>query len=145
MEFDNNQSESKFNAALASLQRIDTLLQLCNFYACACKTTMNDPQKIENLVQWRSHLMQVYKECVAHFKPEEVKDMTDMFAEAETIGSMSTTKYNEDHEPITVFNIPVFHEHQKYLDKLEIQLRIFAHKHKLLIPTADDQRFAMAH
>jgi hypothetical protein len=145
MDDEKGPSESKFNAAIASIQRIHELLQAVNYYSCACKTTFNQPEKIENLVQWRNNIMQVYKECYGHFNPKERDIMNLLFDSEERLGPMSKNKYNAEGDSFMIFNSENFYKHTKALDRLEMKLREIAHNHKLLIPNADDQRFAMAH
>ena len=138
-------NESRFNAAVASLIRMDKLLTNCNEYRCAAKTTLQDPLKIEYLAQWKANLEAFYCEIVSKLDDSEREDINKLMKSDEKFGRIAITRINSELDQYTQFDAKVFNRHYQLLNLIDMKLRIHADKHKLLIPNAEDQRFAMAH
>lgn len=133
--------ESVFNMALAYLKRIDKLLYLCQ------KSAIEQDADL-----WVAHLRGVYRETSVKLKPEEEKDLlgdplaeinlkelTDNLIKPEEANFKNIYfLLNNPKTKVTQRKVALF-----LLDALEIKIRKILQKKGMLLPSKEDQRFAI--
>ena len=136
------QEESVFNMALAYLKRIDILLTLCQQSAFA-----------GDVDSWTKNLRGVYREASIKLSDDEVKEIEgDPKIKIDVKKLLDDTIEKEEATFRNIYflinNNGLKNKHKRtimfLLDALDIKLRVMLQKKKMLLPSKDDPRMAIA-
>ena len=124
---------TEFNSNARRLYSFNDLLDECNHYSKLC--TMNG-YNIEYLKLWNKTLICVFKEILPKMKPEEEKNISDIYKQRKLIGRLIEVKPTPDGH-INVINTKNFKMYAKLLNVVEGRLRKVADKKGMLMTVKD--------
>jgi len=121
-----NQQPTKFNMAISTLMRLDTLLK-----GCAEAATRGD------LFGWNENLLTLRRNVFPFIKQDEIKEIESLF---EKLNSERWVYFPEGKKRILPKQIDRI---WRILDKIEIVMQLAMKDAGLLMPKGDDPRFAL--
>jgi hypothetical protein len=143
--------EAKFNAAMLSVNRLDDVLVLCNQNS-SMASMENDPKiKAQSLINWKAYLEVLIREIgcklreskeVTNNEVIEVENLRKGFNNLPRLLYMLPTEYDGNE---TIMKLSTFNTWYERLHSMELKLRSYANKYKLLIPDKEDSRHAASH
>lgn len=125
---------AKFNAAIASTERLHNLLQDCNFYSKGIGHEYYE--RYNNLMLWKNSIDAVFREIAAKLNEDEFNHIENMFKDLLKV-KLFTYDPSSRHRIKTIHNELGFYDYAGILRKIEIQIRRLADKRGLLIPNKE--------
>jgi len=135
MDFDSTNTESKFNAGIAYLMRIDKILTCCWQASFA-----------GDYMSWYKHLTTLYRELVVKLKDNEDKsiwgktedkfdvDKNEITRENSTFINLHRIMNNRTHQKTKIKEIMLM------LSLIEVKIRLLAQSKSMLLPNKMDFR-----
>lgn len=131
---DGEEPITKFNSALASLERLHKLLENCNEYSTlAMIPNGNVFERVKYLKTWKQLVNAVFKEICPKLKPEEVTKVDNAFKRFNLCPPI--VKYHITEEgSLPYVDTIIFNKTADFITKIERYLRSLADKRGMLIP-----------
>lgn len=127
------QPESEFNSAIASLKRIDEILQLCNYFSGRARQGSYD-----DMITWHSKLWVLYNEIGSYIDDEQKKKAKKYLRMPEKIGNIFENKHTRE-GILRVKNRMKYGQGLASLTKTEELLRSYAAENRMLIIMKRDE------
>lgn len=142
--------EAKFNAAILSITRLHNALVDCNNYAYSAGVSTDPMEKAQYITQWKFSLDVFYREVSSKLKGKIDEDeKLEIENERKVIAKLPKLLICLPTESGKIEHIiydSTYKLYEKIFHALEIKLRFYADKYKLLIPNKDNEsRFAASH
>ncbi len=134
-------TETKFNAGIATLERIDQLLKECSQN---CIMSRVPRPNVDMLNLWEANVYELYKEIIVKFNDKEKeKQVNKQFQKAREAGPMYIV-HKDPNGNYNVINPKVFLIKYRIFNKIEIYLRKIADKRGMLLPNKPGAHDAIA-
>lgn len=130
----------KFNAAIASTERLHHLLEDCNDFSRQVDIGSLS-SRVEHMKLWENTIDAVYKEIYPKITNNS-KDIDELFNKIGTI-NISKSIYNNPSETKFIIIEEEFNKKKTLLRSLELKLRFLADKVGLLIPNKKSMNFLL--
>lgn len=125
---------TKFNSALASLERLHKLLDSCHEYSTlAMIPNDNIFERVSYLKTYKSLVSRVFKEIYPKLNEIQLKHVNNAFNRFSKFPKIIVTKYTEEGQ-IPHVDSRAFAKHMAYVSRIEEYLRLVADKRGMLIP-----------
>jgi len=125
---------TRFNAAIASLERLHQLLNDCNEYS---RLAHSNGYNYEYLKQWRYSIVDVLRELSPKLNNDENKEIKNKFQKFKKINPIISSR-NTPEGKVRCIDSDSFRRQWSLLHNIEIYLRKCADKRKMLIPDSDE-------
>jgi len=141
MNYKNESDEptaTRFNAAIASLERLHQLLNDCNEYS---RMAHYNGCNHEYLKQWRYSVIDVFRELSPKLNAKENLKIHQKFSKFKIINRISGPIIISKKTPggkVQQLNVETFRKHWSLLHGIEVFLRKCADDRKMLIPNSDE-------
>jgi len=128
--FEKYDSQTEFNAAVASLERMHGLLNECNEYSRLCRVS---GYNVKLLTMWRDTISALYREVSPKLKEPEKNRISTLYDLGKELGNI---RVRVDTREGYYFKIDpdVFSKYWQIFHKVELLLRYYADKKGMLIP-----------
>ena len=133
MEFE-DKKQTKFNAALSSLERLHDLLRECNEYSRLCRINGFD---VRMLAMWRDTIIAIYREIFPKLDKMEKDNVKRLLQKSKRFGSVNIIKKTPEGS-YSVVNPIVFNKYWILYSRTEAYLRRVADEYGMLVPDKTD-------